>query len=380
MADTPELSPQTKIAQLCHYIDKVTGAVTPPLHMATTFARDEDYELIGDHIYGRNGSPTCDHVEHIARELDGGADALLFGSGMAAITSVFETLNTGQHIVAPRIMYYNALQWFRRLAEKRGIGLTLFDANDPDGLKNAVRPGETAIVWIESPLNPTWDIIDIEAAATIAHDAGAILAVDCTVAPPVTTRALDLGADVVFHSATKYLNGHSDVTAGILVTREDNVLWQEIRFVRTHLGGTAGPFEAWLLLRGMRTLFVRFDKASENALKIARHFENHDAVEKVLYPGLESHPRHDIAKRQMTNGYGGMMSILVKGGWEQAKQVATSTNLFIPATSLGGVESLIEHRAAVEGPNSEVPPNLLRLSIGIEDPDDLIRDLEQALA
>jgi len=380
MTDTPELSPRTQIAQLCHYIDQVSGAVTPPLHLSTTFARDDEYELIGEHIYGRAGSPTCDHVEQIAAMLEGGEDALLFASGMAAIATVAETLSTGQHIVAPRIMYYAAQDWFRRLSKKRGIGLSLFDATDPNGLTDAIRPGETAMVWIETPLNPTWDVIDIEAAATAAHDAGAILVCDSTVSPPVTTRALDLGADIVFHSATKYLNGHSDVTAGILAAKSKTPLWEEIRSVRASLGGTAGPFEAWLLLRGMRTLFVRFDRSSENALKIARHFEGHPAIERVLYPGLESHPGHEIARRQMTDGFGGMLSLLIKGGWDEAQRVATRTRLFIPATSLGGVESLIEHRAAVESPSSDVPKNLLRLSIGIEDVDDLIRDLEQALS
>ncbi len=379
MSKPNALSTRTQVAQLCHYIDQVSGAVTPPVHLSTTFARDANHELIGEHIYGRIASPTCDHVEKIAAVLDGGEEAMLFGSGMAAIAAVVETLSTGQHMVAPDVMYYAAQDWFRRISDKRGIGLTLFDATDPDGLKNAIRPGETALVWIETPLNPTWDVIDIAAASELAHEAGAILVSDCTVSPPVTTRALDLGADIVFHSATKYLNGHSDVTAGLLVTHEINELWQDIKTVRAHLGGICGPFEAWLLMRGMRTLFVRFDKASENAFQIARHFEGHPNIERVLYPGLESHPGHAIAKRQMTDGFGGMLSLLTKGDEEDARRVATRTKLFIPATSLGGVESLIEHRASVESPNSTVAKNLLRLSVGIEDAGDLIRDLEQAL-
>ena len=380
MTDQPSLSPRTRIAQLCHYIDEVSGAITPLINPSTTFARDQDHTLIGDHIYSRVTSPTCGHVEKIAADLDNGADALLFASGMAAIAAIAETLTAGQHIVAPEIMYYAAQDWFRRIAEKRGIGLTLFDATDPNALASAIRPCETALVWIETPLNPTWDVIDIAAAASAAHKAGAVLVCDCTVCPPVTTRALDLGADIVFHSATKYLNGHSDLTAGILVTRTINALWQDIRFIRSHLGGTASAFDAWLLMRGMRTLFIRFDKASENAMKIARHFEQHPALDGVLYPGLKSHPGHGIAKRQMKDGFGGMMSLLVKGGFDEAQRVACRTNLFITATSLGGVESLIEHRAAVESSASRVPENLLRLSIGIEDTCDLINDLEQALA
>lgn len=369
----------TILAQAGYFVDGVTGAVTPPIHPSTTFARDRDYELIGDYIYSRNQNPTYDQVERLAVELDNGAEAKLFSSGMAAITAVFETVNAGQHIVAPTIMYHGAQDWFRRISEKRNIGLTLFDATDPDALRQAIKPGKTAIVWIETPVNPTWDVIDIAAAAAAAHDAGAILGVDCTVSTPITTRALDLGADLVFHSATKYLNGHSDLTAGILVTREANALWEEIKLIRKHIGGVLGAFEAWLLLRGMRTLSIRFERASSNALRIAQHFEGHSKIEAVLYPGLVNHPGHLIAKRQMTNGFSGMLSLCVKGGATEAKAVATKLKLFVSATSLGGVESLVEHRASVEGPLSQVQPNLLRLSVGIEDVDDLIADLDQAL-
>ena len=246
-------------------------------------------------------------------------------------------------------------------------------------LRAAIRPGETAIVWIETPLNPTWDVIDIRQAADIAHAAGAILAVDATVATPLTTRALDHGADLVFHSATKYLNGHSDVLAGILVCARDDERWQDIRLVRTLTGGVLAPLEAWLLLRGMRTMALRVERSSQNALRLARHFENDERLEAVLYPGLESHRGHEIAKRQMKNGFGGMLSLLVKGGAVEAVTIAGSLRLFVRATSLGGVESLVEHRASIEGPHSAVPPNLLRLSIGIESCEELIADLEQSL-
>jgi cystathionine gamma-synthase len=234
-------------------------------------------------------------------------------------------------------------------------------------------------VWIETPVNPTWDVIDIALAAEIAHAAGAVLAVDGTVASPVTTRALDYGADIVFHSATKYLNGHSDVVAGILVTAREDERWEDIKLVRTLTGAILGPHEAWLLLRGMRTLFLRFDQASQTALQLAQHFEAHPQLQQVLYPGLESHAGHEIAMRQMTRGFGGMLSFLVKGDAEDATRIAGKARLFVRATSLGGVESLIEHRASVEGPHSEVPQNLLRLSIGIENCRDLIDDLEQCL-
>jgi cystathionine gamma-synthase len=374
-----EYSLHSTLAQAGYFIDHVTGAVVPPIHPSTTFARDSNYELIGDYNYSRYQNPTYDQVESLAAKLDNGADAKLFSSGMAAITACFETVRSGQHIAAPTIMYHGAQDWLRHISKRRNIGLTLFDATDPDALQQAIQPGKTAIVWIETPVNPTWDVIDIASAATAAHNAGALLGVDCTVSTPITTRALDLGADVVFHSATKYFGGHSDLTAGILVTRNVDERWEEIKFIRKHVGGVLGAFESWLLLRGMRTLAIRFERASTNALKIAQHFERHPKIEAVLYPGLESHPGHVIAKRQMRNGFGGMLSMCVKGGSEEAKTIATHLKLFVSATSLGGVESLVEHRASVEGPLSQVPQNLLRFSVGIEDIDDLIADLEDAL-
>ena len=370
---------ESRVVQACPYIDELTGGVSPPLQFSTTYARDSEYDYLGKFSYSRSGNPSWELLEQVCAELDGGAEARCFSSGMAAVCAFFETVNSGEHVVAPRIMYHGSQDWLRRISEKRSIGLTLFDAGDIENLRRSVQPGKTTVVWIESPVNPTWDVIDIAAAAQIAHDAGAILAVDGTVASPVTTRALEHGADIVFHSATKYLNGHSDVMAGILVTAEMNDRWEEIKLVRTLSGGVLGPFEAWLLLRSMRTLFLRFDKASQSALRLAQHFEGHPRLERVLYPGLEGHPGHEIAKRQMTRGFGGVLSLLVKGGAEAAKRIACNTRLFVPATSLGGVESLIEHRASVEGPHSAVPENLLRLSVGIENCQDLINDIEQSL-
>jgi len=372
-------SMESRIAQACHYVDEVSGGISPPLQFSTTYARDQDYAHIGNYSYSRADNPSWEVLEKVCAELDGGAEAKCFASGMAAVCAFFETVNSGEHVVAPRVMYHGSQDWIRRISEKRAIGLSLFDAGDVEELRRAVQPGKTSVVWIESPVNPTWDVIDIKLAAEIAHQAGAILAVDGTVTSPVTTRALEHGADIVFHSATKYLNGHSDVVAGILVTAKRDERWEEIKLVRTLTGGILGPFEAWLLLRGMRTLFVRFEKASQSALRLARHFEGHPQLQRVLYPGLESHPGHEIAKRQMTQGFGGMLSLLVEGGADEAKRIAGKTRLFVRATSLGGVESLIEHRASVEGPLSEVPQNLLRLSIGIENCQDLINDLEQSL-
>ncbi|MHA1522823.1 MAG: trans-sulfuration enzyme family protein [Alphaproteobacteria bacterium] len=379
MSTNKPASPATLLAQAGHFIDEVTGAVTPAIHPAVTFARGDDHQLIGPRNYSRHGNPNSDLVERLAAELDGGAAALLFSSGLAAIAALLETVRMGQHIAAPKIMYFGAQAWMTRIAERRGIGLTLYDAAEEGAIARAVRPGETAILWVETPANPSWVVTDIAAAAQIAHDAGAILGVDSTVAPPVTTRPLDLGADIVFHSATKYYGGHSDALAGLLVTRRDDALWQEINEIRMLTGGLAGPHTAWLLVRGMRTLALRYKAASTSALRFAQHFHRHHRVEKVLYPGLETHPGHAIAARQMLGGFGGMLSVLLPGGADEAIAVVTRLKVFLAATSLGGVESLVEHRATVEGPDSTVPANLLRFSIGIEDCDDLIADFEQAL-
>lgn len=373
------LAPATRAAQAMHLIDDRTGSVVPSIDMASTFARDENYEPRADYLYARQGGGTVKHAELVLANLDGGEASLLFASGMAAFVALFETLNTGDHVVAPQIMYHGGQSWLLRLAEKRGIEVTFFDQTQSDALEKAVRAGHTKIVWIESPTNPNWDIIDVAEAAEIAHAAGAILAADCTASPPSTMQALTLGADIVFHSATKYLNGHSDITGGVLTTGKIDELWVELTDVRYLLGSVMAAFEAWLLIRGLRTLYLRFERASQNAMEIAKHFEGHPKIEAVLYPGLPSHPGHEIAKRQMSGGFGGMLSILIKGGDDQARDVARFTHLFLPATSLGGVESLIEHRKAVEPPNSKVAGNLLRISIGIEDVNDLIADLEQAL-
>lgn len=380
MQNSRRRAAETIAAQALHFINEKTGAVVPGIEPASTYVRDGNYELRDAFVYSRYDNPTAAAGEAVINALCGGADALLFNTGMSAITAVFETLRNGQHVVAPQVMYHGTADWLRRLEEIRGIGVTFFDQTEPGALESAIKPGKTAIVWIESPVNPTWDVIDIAEAARLAHNAGAILGLDATVSPPCTTDALGLGADIVFQSATKYLGGHSDLTAGALVTAAADARWQEITLARKLTGGILPAFEAWLLIRGMRTLFVRFERASANAMAIARHFENHPKIERVLYPGLKSHPGHTLASRQMTNGFSGMLSLLVKGDGAATRQVAKNAEVFMPATSLGGVESLIEHRKTVEGPHSRVPENLLRLSVGIEARDDLIGDLEQALA
>jgi cystathionine gamma-synthase len=377
---TTKLHPETIAAHALKAVDETTGAVVPPLHTATTFARDADYLPKIREIYIRNGNPTLWQAEAAIAALEQGEEALLFASGMAAITTLTETIPTGAHVVAPDVMYYGTRDWLQRLAGLGRISLTLFDSKDQSSLARALRPGETDLVWIETPLNPTWDVIDIAAAAAAAHAAGALLAVDATATAAVTTRPLKLGADLVFHSATKYLNGHSDVLAGALIAAKADARWKQVAALRTKMGSPLPPFECWLLMRGLRTLFVRYRQASANAMAIARHFEKHPKIERVLYPGLASHPGHAVARQQMTDGFGGMLSLLVKGGFDDAKRFCTQLKVLIAATSLGGVESLAEHRKTNEGPTSPVADNLVRISAGIEHPDDLIADLEQALA
>jgi cystathionine gamma-synthase len=373
------LRPETIAAHALRAIDAATGAVVPPIYLSTTYARDENYAPLLKENYVRSGSPNVWQAEDTIAALEKGAAALLFVSGMSAITMLLETVPLGGHVAAQQSMYYGTRNWLERLAEKGRISLTLFDASDRTALANALRPN-TDLVWIETPSNPMWDVIDIETAAIAAHKIGAILAVDATGTAAVTTQPLQLGADIVFHSVTKYLNGHSDVLGGALVTRELNQRWTELTSLRSKTSSPLSPLECFLLMRGMRTLHVRYAQASANALAIARHFSNHPKVEKVLYPGLGTHPSHDIAKRQMTNGYGGMMSLLLKADFPGSQKFCTRLAVITAATSLGGVESLAEHRKTVEGQASPTPDNLVRFSIGIENVNDLINDIEQGLA
>ena len=374
------LRPETIAAHAMNATDAVTGAVVPPIHMATTYARDENYLPLLKENYQRSGGPTLWQAEEIIAKLEKGPECLLFPSGMQAIATLFETIPAGAHVAALDTMYYGTRDWLKQLESKGRIALTLFNARDTQGLAKALRPGKTDLVWIETPLNPTWDVVDIEETAKAAHAAGAILAVDATATAAVTTQPLTLGADIVFHSVTKYLNGHSDVLAGGLVTADVNDRWKMIRMLRNKVGAPLAPFECWLLMRGMRTLFVRYREASANAKAIARHFASHPKIEAVLYPGLATHPGYEIARKQMLDGYGGMMSLLIKTDFAGAQKFCTRLNVIVPATSLGGCESLAEHRKTVEGPTSPVPDNLVRFSIGIENVNDLIGDIEQALA
>jgi cystathionine gamma-synthase len=380
MAGTRRPAPASLAAQALGLVDSRTGALVPGIEPATTFLRDPDGGYSTGRVYARPDNPTFEPAEALLSELEGGAASLLFASGTAGALAPFQALDPGDHVVIPRAMYWALRAWILEQAPRWGLAVELCDTSDLDALAAAIRPGRTKLVWLETPANPTWEITDIAAAAEIAHRAGARVGVDSTVATPVLTRPLALGADLVMHSATKYLNGHSDVIAGTLTTRVADAWWNRIRAVRHRGGAIIGSFEAWLLLRGMRTLFLRVHHSSRSAQRIAAHFQGHAAVAEVLYPGLPGFPGHEIAARQMTGGFGGMLSVRVRGGEAAAVATAARVRLWKRATSLGGVESLIEHRASIEGPASPVPPDLLRLSVGIEDADDLIDDLAQALA
>jgi len=377
--DLKTTHPETIAAQALGWIDEATRAITPPIHVSSTYLRDPDNQYRSGRVYARADNPAFDQTEAVINALEGGHQTLLFASGMAAATAVFLALSPGDHVLAPKVMYWSLRNWLVSFALPWGLDVELIDMTDPAAVQSALRRGKTRMVWIETPANPLWTVTDIAATARLAHAAGAMLAVDSTVATPVLTQPLALGADIVMHAATKYLNGHSDLIAGVLCTRVDNLHWQQVRKLRAQLGATLGSFEAWLLLRGMRTLHLRVSAACSSALRIAVHFDGHAAVAEVLYPGLPGCHGHQVAHSQMQGGFGGMLSIRVNGGEAAAIAVAAQTQLWKRATSLGGTESLIEHRASVEGAGTPAPADLLRLSVGIEHVEDLIADLEQAL-
>ncbi len=373
------LSAETLAAQALGDVDPEYGDLVPPIHPSTTYEFGPDGAYRSGRAYTRADNPTYDHAERLLATLEGGAGCVLFASGNAAATAVFQSLLPGDHVLVARILYWGVRKWLAEFALTWGLDIEFIDTTDLTAVAAAIRPGRTRLLWLETPANPTWEITDLAAVAQVAHAAHVRVAVDNTVATPVLTRPIEFGADLVVHSATKYLNGHSDVLAGAVVTARKDSFWERIRSWRRNAGAVLGPFEAWLLQRGMRTLFLRARRASETALALARHFDGHPALTAVLYPGLPSHVGHAIAVRQMAGGFGGMLSIRIAGGEEQAMAVAGAVQVFKRATSLGGVESLIEPRRRMEGPSSPVPGDLLRLSIGLEALEDLVADLEAAL-
>ncbi len=357
--------------------DAATGAVAPPIHLSTTFEHGPAGETPLGFLYVRDANPTQARLERALAAIEGGETALVFGSGMAAAAAYLQAQPAGTHVVYPRDVYYGVRALATEFLPRWAMEATAADMSNLDEVRAAMRPS-TRVVWAETPSNPLMQVCDLAGLAALAHAGGAQLAVDATFATPALQRPLELGADAVHHSTTKYLGGHSDVQGGVLVFREAGELSQRAAYVRKIVGAVASPFNSWLVLRGLRTLACRVERQSSNALAIARFLETHPSVEAVHYPGLPSHAGHAIARRQMS-AFGGMLSFRVRGGRDAAVRLASRVKVFVNATSLGGTESLIEHRASSEGPGSPTPPNLLRVSVGLEHPDDLIGDLAQAL-
>ncbi len=372
-------TPRTLAARALGREDETTHGVVPPLHVATTYIRDADNQYRNGYIYGRPHNATVQHCEAVITALEGAAGTMLFASGTAASVAVVLAMLPGSRIVAPKVMYWSFRHWLANDAAALGYRTVFVENGDAEAFKAAIAAEPTALVWLETPANPTWAVTDIAAVAAACKAAGAVLAVDSTVATPILSRPIAHGADLVVHSATKYMNGHSDTIAGAVAVAETGPLANRIADVRRTHGAILGPFEAFLLMRGLRTLDARVRVQCASALKLAERLQGHGHVAEVLYPGLPGFAGHETAKRQMQGGFSGMLSIRVKGGEPAAIATAARVELWKRATSLGGVESLIEHRASIEGPGTPCPTDLLRLSVGLEDPDDLFADLDRAL-
>ena len=360
-----------------HGVDAATGAVTPPIHLSTTFERDADGGYSHGYIYSRNHNPNRDGLEAALAALEGGAACAAFATGLAAVTAVFQGLRPGDHVVAPRDIYHGTANVLKHLFAKWQVQASFVDMTSLDDVAAAMQPS-TRIVWIETPSNPLLQCVDIEAVAGIARRAGARAVADNTFASPALQRPLELGCDLVMHATTKYLGGRSDVLGGAVVARADDAAFAEVRTAQLYGGAVPSPFDCWLVMRSLPTLPARMQAHCANAQRVAGFLHDHPKVTAVHYPGLESSPFHLLARRQMS-GFGGMLSFEAKGGKDAAMAVAAAVEIFTRATSLGGVESLIEHRASIEGPESRTPQGLLRVSVGLEHADDLIDDLAQAL-
>lgn len=357
--------------------DPETGALAPPIHTATTYARNDDGQS-GQYVYSRIGNPTRRRLEATLAASEGGAGALAYSSGMTAAMTLCQAMKPGDHVLLPHDIYFGVRALLMEHFTRWGLLVTDVDQRDPDAVKAAMTSA-TKLVWVETPSNPQLNITDLRAMADIAHEAGAQLVVDNTWATPLITRPIEHGADVVLHSVTKYLGGHSDVLGGALVFAREDALFESCNALSQEGGAVLDPFGSWLVLRGMRSLGPRLRQQSETAGHLAEWLQGDARVASVHYPGLTSHAAHDIAARQMAL-FGGMLSFCVQGSAERALEVVRNSRLFANATSLGGTESLMEHRASIEGPDTPTPQNLLRVSVGLEHVDDLISDLDQALS
>src|SRR4051812_20438021 len=367
---------ETLAARAGHAPD-ATGAVAPAIHMSTTYEREADGTYRAGFIYSRYANPNRNALEAAIAALEGGAVGLSFASGSSATMTMVQALGPGSHIIAPDDAYFGTTKLMRDIFGPWGVEVTLVNSTDLVAVEKAVRKNTRAI-WIETPSNPLLRVADIAAIAKIARAANAVTVVDNTWGTPVLQRPLELGADVVMHSTTKYFGGHSDVLGGALVCKTDNEISQRLRMIQMAGGAVPSPFECWLLVRGIRTLPVRVMAQCRNAAALAEYLSKHKRVKAVHYPGLANHPQHAVAKRQMSQ-FGAMMSVQVGATADESRAIASRLELFTQATSLGGTESLIEHRASVEGPGTLAPDNLLRVSVGLENADDLIADWESAL-
>ena len=371
------MKPETTAIHALNIVKSATGDVTMPISLSTTFWRDENGEYPGGHMYSRVSNPNRSALEKVITELEHGADTCAFSSGNTAGMSVFQAIKPGSHIIAPDDMYWGFKKQLMSIFAD-SLTFDFIDLTNLAALENFIKPN-TVMIWAETPSNPLLKITDIAAIAKICKKHQLIFACDSTFASPVLQNPIALGADIVMQSTTKYIGGHSDVLGGSLTTASHTEFWEKIRNIQQIGGAVPSPFDCFLLLRSIKTLAYRVKGHCENAMKLAQYLEKHPKVAAVYYPGLPSHPQHEIAKKQMKN-FGGMLSVLIKGEVSNAKKVVNSVKIFAQATSLGGVESLIEHRASVEGPDTKTPPNLLRVSVGLEHIDDLIADFEQALA
>jgi len=377
MKDPSKLRFETIAVHAGHGVDPATGAVTPPIHLSTTFERDADGSYPHGWIYSRNHNPNRDGLEAALAAIEGGAACAAFASGLAAVTAIVQGLQPGDHVVAPTDIYHGTANVLKHLFAKWQVQTSFVDMTSLDALSAAMRPA-TRIVWIETPSNPLLQCVDIEAAAAIAHRGGARAVADNTFASPALQRPLELGCDLVMHATTKYLGGRSDVLGGAVVSRADDAAFADVRTAQLYGGAVPSPFDCWLVMRSLPTLPARMQAHCANARRVAGFLHDHPRVAAVHYPGLEGNRFHALARRQMRD-FGGMLSFEVKGGKAAAMAACGAVEIFTRATSLGGVESLIEHRASIEGPESRTPQGLLRVSVGLEHPDDLIDDLAQAL-
>ncbi|MEM6377424.1 MAG: aminotransferase class I/II-fold pyridoxal phosphate-dependent enzyme [Bacteroidota bacterium] len=376
MSDSLQFS--TRAIQAAQHRFEEAHPVTTPIYLSTTYVRNPDGSYNHDFLYSRSGNPNRELLEKAIADLEQGKVAYCFASGMAAIHAIFQGLRPGDHVLIPDDIYFVIYALLQEVFVPWGLEMSLVDMSDLAKVEAAIQPN-TALVWVETPSNPQLKLTDVAAVAQLAKANNCLLAVDNTWPSPVLMQPLSLGADIVMHSTTKYFGGHSDVLGGAVVFKEKSALSERVLRIQALAGGVPAPFDCWLVSRGIQTLSVRVKAQSQTAMQLATFLESHPAIERVLYPGLESHPQHVIAQKQMPNGFGAMLSVLVKGDAERAIEISNALKLFTTATSLGAVESLVEHRKSVEGPESSTPDNLLRLSVGLEAVEDLIEDWRRAL-